>query len=299
MTRPARDVTRWRRPEHVYRDMADIAPRSGEHIVSVRSGEQPPLDAMVDFIGSDISFVSFHAAVAKEGSTIPHFTGASLAARAANRILVSDPCLAEGVSLAWFAGSRAVSQQRIHDFVHRLLDLSGARHTVFFGGSGGGFASLDIARAVPGSVAVVANPQTSIVRFYPRWWMPYASACWGASGSEDEVADVLRGHTKDMAEEYRRARPDVDGSGTASTCSTGTPRERTCPRPPGLPLPSRPGGRPSTSPSPSRSPTPTPKASTGSSRTPSASPAASATLRTTSAEYSQPSRSPEHDEIAA
>ncbi|WP_207022032.1 hypothetical protein [Phycicoccus sp. DTK01] len=210
VTLPQRDLTRWRRPEHVYGDLADIEARRGEHVVSVRAGDGPRLDAMVDFVGSDVTFVSFHAAVARDGLTIPHFTGASLAARQANRILVSDPCLAEGVLLAWFAGSTSVSQQRIHEFIRRLVELSGARHTVFFGGSGGGYASLDIAPTHPGSVAVVANPQTSVLRFYPRWWQPYAAQCWGATGSEDDMAEVLRRHTRDMVEVYGDDRPDVD-----------------------------------------------------------------------------------------
>ncbi|MBM6403507.1 hypothetical protein JQN72_04525 [Phycicoccus sp. CSK15P-2] len=211
MSAPVRDVARWRRPEHIYRDIADICPRPGEHVVSVQHDDAPPLDALVDLIGADVTFVSFHAAVSRDGTTVPHFTGATLAAKEANRILVSDPCLAEGVLLAWFAGSTAVSQTRIHEFVLRLVELSGARHVVFFGGSGGGFASLDIARHVPASTAVVANPQTNILNFHTRWWMPYAERCWGAQGDEAEVARLLRSRvTCDLAEVYGRTRPDVD-----------------------------------------------------------------------------------------
>lgn len=206
-----RDLSRWRRPERVYTSLDEITAEQGEHIVSVQADGNPPLDAMIDFIGSDMTFVSFHAALSKETFSTPYFTGATLAARKANRILVSDPSLSENVLLGWFAGSRASTQAHITEFVLKLVNLAGARHVIFFGGSGGGFAALNLARLCPSSTALVANPQTDILRFYPRWWEPYARHCWGASGGQQDAADAIRANVvHDMVDIYRRARPDVD-----------------------------------------------------------------------------------------
>lgn len=206
-----RDISRWRRPERVYSDVASIEFHSGEHIVSVRGRGGEALDAMVDFVGADVTFVSFHAALSKRSFTTPYFTGATLAARKANRILVSDPSLSEDVLLAWFAGSCKTSFEQIHAFVAQLVALAGAPHLVFFGGSGGGFAALNFARLHPGSAAVVANPQTDILKFYPRWWTAYGHHSWGLDGDAVAVNAGLRELiVHDLVALYGEASPDVD-----------------------------------------------------------------------------------------
>lgn len=55
---------------------------------------------------------------------------------------------------------------------------------VFFGASGGGFASLYLAAQFPGSVAVVVNPQTSIGGYYPVPVAAFASTCFGVRGKD-------------------------------------------------------------------------------------------------------------------
>lgn len=206
-----RNLERWRRPERVFPSVDAVVATRGEHIVSVQAPGMPPLDALVDFVGSDITFVSFHAALSKETFTTPYFTGATLAARKANRILVSDPNLSSEVLLAWFAGSRAVGQQQLDEFVATLIERAGGRHTVFFGGSGGGFAALRTATNHPGSVAVVANPQTDILRFHPRWWTRYATHCWGSADDQQAASDVIRANVAhDMVALYGERHPDVD-----------------------------------------------------------------------------------------
>ncbi len=206
-----RDVSRWRRPERVYTDISSVCFNRGEHIISVRLDELHALDAMVDFVGADVTFVSFHAALNKRTFSTPYFTGATLAARKANRILVSDPSLSEDVLLAWFAGSRAISFDLISAFVAKLIALAGAPRVVFFGGSGGGFAALNLARLHPGSSVIVANPQTDILKFYPRWWSAYGRHSWGLSGDDSSIAVGLGTLvTHDLVGRYAVDSPDVN-----------------------------------------------------------------------------------------
>jgi transposase len=80
------------------------------------------------------------------------------------------------------------------------------------------------------------------------------------------------------------------GGWPTSTRPRSTP---SCPRPPGWPRPSKPGGQPSWLPSPKTSPTPAPKDSTGSSSRPNASAVGSGHSPTISVVSSPTSRSPD------
>jgi hypothetical protein len=67
----------------------------------------------------------------------------------------------------------------------------GVERTLFFGTSGGGFAALVQSHAMPGSVAVVVNPQTSILRYHPTLVEPYRQACWPALAGNEGLAGAI------------------------------------------------------------------------------------------------------------
>ena len=130
-----------------------------------------PIDIQVNDRGHDVTIVSLHGAVTPE-YRLPYMAGQSVTREvAANRIFISDPSLMLDplLNLAWFAGSaRLRLQLALPAIIERILaDRPEVKRLVFFGSSGGGFASLFYASRFPGSIAVVSNPQTAIGRYVP------------------------------------------------------------------------------------------------------------------------------------
>src|SRR5699024_7320320 len=81
-----------------------------------------------------------------------------------------DPTLHlnDQLSLTWYTGWRGLNLYEIlADWTVTAAAASGAHHIVFLGSSGGGFAALQVASIVPGSIAVPINPQTTIWRYQP------------------------------------------------------------------------------------------------------------------------------------
>lgn len=109
---------------------------------------------------------SFHGALDRDKYALPRFERmASLVALDVNSVYFADPLLAlDGkLQLAWFEGGRGSRlTQDIAAVVEHLKGRTSSRSTLLTGSSGGGFASLQIAPLIPGSVAVVFNPQTTI-----------------------------------------------------------------------------------------------------------------------------------------
>lgn len=210
----SRDLERWRRPNRRYIDLASIVGVPGEHVISREFGGGRILDAYVDFVGSDVTFVSFHAAVSRaKGFTLLYFTGLNMVTREGkvNRIALSDPNIGPNLLLAWFAGGLKVSQEEIENFVRRLIEVAGGKRVIFFGGSGGGFAALNYARGHPGSTAVVMNPQTNILEFNPTMFIPYGVQAWGAQGTQDSAAAAIRANVRyNLVEIYADERPEVN-----------------------------------------------------------------------------------------
>lgn len=185
-----RDLARFSRyPVHEHGSVATFLasePKSG--ISSIAYG-----DGVLDLLFLDrqaaTTIVVFHAAVPLTVSTMPVFNALSVTSRLdANVVCVSDPTIARGVRLGWFAGNEQQPLQRDLPAVleHYQRASTGGQHVVLFGASGGGFASLYYASQLPGSLALAVNPQTSIARFYAKMVRDYARAAW----SSDAIADA-------------------------------------------------------------------------------------------------------------
>ncbi|WBL19763.1 hypothetical protein [Citricoccus sp. NR2] len=128
-----------------------------------------PIDLLVAPSSSDTVLVFFHGAIERHFS-LPVLSGMGISGGVtANRVFVSDPSLYlnEKLRLAWYAGNYA--QVDLQDQLTRILEhiffLLGARRVAFFGGSGGGFASLYYASRFENSLALPFNPQTNIRRY--------------------------------------------------------------------------------------------------------------------------------------
>src|SRR5699024_1237577 len=120
---------------------------------------------------SNVLLVSMHGALQRAKIRLPRFERLRSFLRTEySSIYFGDPMLhlSDNVSLSWFTGSREVNVPLlISDWVQRAAFTSGASKVIFVGSSGGGFASAQVSSYVPGSVAVVFNPQTVISAYRP------------------------------------------------------------------------------------------------------------------------------------
>lgn len=152
----------------------------------------------VDFLyepadNAKATVVIFHGSTARDVN-MPMFAGTGvMQGVAANRLSISDPSILMDGSgqliLSWFAGS--ARQPRLQFFIERVIrrvrELSGLSRLVFFGSSGGGFASLEMARRFPGCVALVSNPQVSLSRYHWPLRDAYLQMCWDGAESLSEL----------------------------------------------------------------------------------------------------------------
>lgn len=140
-----------------------------------------PLDLRFDDRGYDTTIVFFHAAITNAVMRFPVFSGSTFSEHLqANRLFISDPSLYvdRRLKLGWYAGSthQPTLQEELATIVSRFV-RPGDR-LIFFGASGGGFASLYYATKFPGSIAVPINPQTRIGAYVPTVVNRYLGYAW-------------------------------------------------------------------------------------------------------------------------
>lgn len=160
-----------------------------------------PIDLRYDDRGFDTTIVFFHAAITKAVRRYPVFSGATFSEDiGANRLFISDPSLYvdSRIKLGWYAGSsrQPALQEAVTEIIAKFCGPN--RRLVFFGASGGGFASLYYATHFPGSIAVPVNPQTTIREYVQVIVDRYLNYAWGGQ-SVDELPVCT-----DVVELYRR-----------------------------------------------------------------------------------------------
>lgn len=167
---------------------------SGQHIESLLVAKE-----------SDALLVSLHGAIDRKKYSLPRFERfRTLRDYPASSLYVGDPALwnSEDLELAWFTGWSGYDFYPVlAQMITATASAIGAEHVIINGGSGGGFAALQVSALVPGSVAVAYNPQTSIYRYlHPRWpHMPqkrYLRHVW----PELEVNDLSEDWTAPLGE---------------------------------------------------------------------------------------------------
>lgn len=141
------------------------------------------LDFELDKAPADTLLVCFHGALTRDVDW-PMLVGQGVTAELTNvsRLSIADPSIGmnDTLPLAWYAGNEQMPelQQALASVVDKVATVTGAKHIVFFGSSGGGFAALQISRQFPGSLALVMNPQTSIGEYIPAHVRGYLLRCW-------------------------------------------------------------------------------------------------------------------------
>ncbi|HET9659899.1 MAG TPA: hypothetical protein VFP05_06180 [Thermomicrobiales bacterium] len=150
--------------------VSTIALDGGELPVSVHLQETPNL------------VFTFSGAVDRNRHPLPCFSSTGLYKHIPASIIgLSDPSLAQSdeFRLAWYAGHEGFELQKIlPDLVWRMIDCLGATRVAFTGASGGGFAALYYSWQIPGSIALVSNPQTNLDRAIKEHREKYRAICW-------------------------------------------------------------------------------------------------------------------------
>jgi len=162
------------------------------------------VDALFDNKGGDVLIVSLHGALDRAKYRAPRFERyRSLKDSGYSVLYLSDPALAlaPDLSLAWYVGYDGQdSVEACLEWIRRAADAIGAARIVVAGSSGGGFAALQITRHLPGSTALVFQPQTVLSKYYSSYVSAFAQERFPALGPNWEGR---LGHRVSAVEAYR------------------------------------------------------------------------------------------------
>ncbi|KAB1942287.1 hypothetical protein [Brevibacterium linens] len=144
---------------------------------------------------------SFHGPIDRSKVSIPLFERVgSLSGLPVSSVYFADPLLAtdDKLELAWFEGGDewAIIENMVR-IVRRVAALGHARSIVHSGSSGGGFAALRAGAMMPGSTALVFNPQTAIGS-YLSGGTSYASQKAYVAAVWPDVYERISGKVEDI-----------------------------------------------------------------------------------------------------
>ena len=160
----------WTNPEQ----LDSGRPGRTEHVILPRRdlGEKHPLQFLIQNSHSDTLLVVSHGALPRTKYTVPRFEWLdTLRERSENLMFLADTALQAhpDLELAWFTGDASDDlTARYSSVVQEVARQLGCKKILFMGGSGGGFASMALAAATPGSRALVFNPQTIIRKYWNK-----------------------------------------------------------------------------------------------------------------------------------
>lgn len=128
-------------------------------------------DGYLNDLGTDILYVTQHGAVQRE-MELPVFARWQFTSvLKASVLCLADPTLhfSPDLTLGWYIGNRECDACEVNAaIVSKIAAKLGVppHRTIFFSGSGGGFASLRTAAFLDTSRVIAVNPQTDISRYY-------------------------------------------------------------------------------------------------------------------------------------
>ncbi|TVX76176.1 hypothetical protein [Corynebacterium sp. NML180780] len=142
-----------------------------------------PIDFQLTRTRADVLLVVFHGAL-ELNAALPLFPGANVTrGLRASRLAFTDPSLylSPELPLAWYAGSvfQPDLASQITKIIRKVARSTRAKRIVLFGSSGGGFASLVQAAAIPQATALIANAQTNVLLYHEYHVQKYLDIAWG------------------------------------------------------------------------------------------------------------------------
>lgn len=123
----------------------------------------------------------------------------------ASFFIPSDPSLLMdgNMELGWHAGTRQVPLQYIYEIIiEKICRKISPEKLIFWGGSGGGFASLFLSARFDDSYAFVWNPQTSILAYEEGPVLNYAKVCFDVVGLDEFGAVIDNYIVSDVSKIY-------------------------------------------------------------------------------------------------
>lgn len=172
-------------------------------LITIANGTQP-MDVLNINAGSDTTIVCFHGAAEREIRLPWHIAQGVTSSTGMNRIFLSDPTLykSKELGLSWYAGSLETPrlQEILAGIVAKIVESTGGTNLIFFGSSGGGFASLEMSRRFPGSLALTMNPQTSLGKYFPTAIGRYLEYGW--NGEVEHLDDLPDTVSHDLTKVY-------------------------------------------------------------------------------------------------
>ena len=168
-TRWGRSVMEW---PSLKAFLATAEVQSGVHSVPIGefAGKKVNYDFLVTARPGTVLLCHFHANTpTPRNNDLPLFTGLGVTDSITTSMFIpSDPALAldPNLGLAWHFGCEGIHLQTITvSIVKKLQTILHAPRVVTWGGSGGGFAAIRVAKDIPNSIALAWNPQTDIAKY--------------------------------------------------------------------------------------------------------------------------------------
>lgn len=166
-----------------------------------------PIDLLVSPTSSKTTICFFHGAIDRH-FTLPVLSGLGISGGVeANRVFISDPSLTldDDLMLSWYAGNKLQPrlQRDITAILKKVTTSLGSERIIFFGGSGGGFASLYFAHQFDSSLALVFNPQTSIREYSENPVHDFVELAFDKKvGAQDPLSELPSTVTHDLCDLY-------------------------------------------------------------------------------------------------
>ena len=146
------------------------------------------LPALVSPAQGDVLTVLFHGALDRGRVQLPVYERVRFqkSLEAGPFMAFGDPTLdlSRSLRLGWYLGTNALDLVPfMASIIESLRDALGVERILLVGSSGGGFAALQVGACIPGSQALVFNPQTDLRRYYPGPFSEAANAVFGTDSS--------------------------------------------------------------------------------------------------------------------
>lgn len=151
--------------------------------------------------------VVLHGAAATD-VRLPFLSGQSVSKQLkCSKLSISDPTLylSESLNLSWYAGNAHQPKllSDIAEIISKTAQLLDAPRIILLGGSGGGFAAINLAARLQHSTAIAMNPQTDILRYHPSHVANYVKQAW-----DGDRAQFLRQASHNLAEVLERSQTE-------------------------------------------------------------------------------------------
>jgi len=149
----------------------DFDPQSGRGALRYQADLRSniPLEALLLNNQSAVLVVALHGAMSAARTQLPRFEWLrTLSATEYSSLYFSDATLRldQDLKLSWYMGWREVDLFPVMArWVLKAKSAVGASQVVILGSSGGGYAALQLATYVPGSLAIPFNPQTRLNKY--------------------------------------------------------------------------------------------------------------------------------------